>query len=199
VFTISVQICIASPPCTTLRLQHSVSPCLFSPHSVPHCSPKANTLPSGCIVSILRLQSLVGISNSTDPTYENPPAATWSSVEVNVGIICSSLPCLRPLLVRSFPHIFSSGHGTGGPSDFTNAYGGHTLEHGTRLEHVDSKHSRQSSDVASRNIQVVTQIRVSVEDKDNGGSVDTRIKDLQGEMERGSSTETLVRDAGKVV
>ena len=51
----------------------------------------------------------------------------------------------------------------------------------------------------SRNIQVVTQIRVSVEDKDDGGSVDTRTKDLRGEVEPGSSTETLVRDAGKVV
>jgi hypothetical protein len=28
-----------------------------------------------CIVSILRLQSLVAISNSDDPTWDNPPAA----------------------------------------------------------------------------------------------------------------------------
>ncbi|KAH7337358.1 hypothetical protein BKA66DRAFT_435411 [Pyrenochaeta sp. MPI-SDFR-AT-0127] len=61
-----------------------------------------------CIVSILRLQSLVAISNSEDPTYDNPPAATWSSVETNVGIICSCLPCLRPLLTKCFPSIFPS-------------------------------------------------------------------------------------------
>jgi hypothetical protein len=197
VFNTWVQASIALPLCTTLRFRHRVTPRhLVFRVLVPHY--EANTLPSGCIVSVLRLHSLVGISNSTDPTFENPPAATWSSVEINVGIICSCLPCLRPLLVRSFPHIFSSGHGTG-PSNFVNGYGHHISEHGTRLENLNSKHSRRSSDVDSRNIQVVTQIRVSVEDKDDGGSVDTRAKDLRGEVDPGSSTETLVRDAGKVV
>lgn len=61
-----------------------------------------------CIVSILRLQSLVTISNSTDPTFDNPPAATWSSIEINVGLICASLPALRQLLSQLFPSVFSS-------------------------------------------------------------------------------------------
>jgi hypothetical protein len=50
----------------------------------------------------------VAISNSSDPTYDNPPAATWSSVETNVGIICSCLPLLRPLVVRWLPDSLSS-------------------------------------------------------------------------------------------
>ncbi|KAF1977385.1 hypothetical protein BU23DRAFT_577939 [Bimuria novae-zelandiae CBS 107.79] len=61
-----------------------------------------------CLVSILRLQSLVAISNSSDPTYDNPPAATWSSVETNIGIICSSLPCLRPLITRYLPGVLTA-------------------------------------------------------------------------------------------
>lgn len=61
-----------------------------------------------CIVSILRLQSLVIISNSTDPTFDNPPAATWSSIETNVGLICACLPALRPLLSQLFPRVFPS-------------------------------------------------------------------------------------------
>ncbi|OCL10124.1 hypothetical protein AOQ84DRAFT_289897, partial [Glonium stellatum] len=61
-----------------------------------------------CIVSTLRLQSLVAISNSTDPTFDNPPAATWSSIETNVGLICACLPALRPLLSRLFPRVFSN-------------------------------------------------------------------------------------------
>jgi hypothetical protein len=47
------------------------------------------------------------ISNSTDPTYDNPPAATWSSVESTVGIICACLPSLRPVMQRAFPRLFS--------------------------------------------------------------------------------------------
>ena len=61
-----------------------------------------------CLVSILRLHSLVAISNSPDPTYDNAPAATWSSCEANIGIICSCLPCLRPLITRYFPGAFST-------------------------------------------------------------------------------------------
>jgi hypothetical protein len=56
---------------------------------------------------MLRLQSLVAISNSSDPTYDNPPAATWSSIETTVGIICASLPALRPLVVRIFPRLLT--------------------------------------------------------------------------------------------
>ncbi|OCK75392.1 hypothetical protein K432DRAFT_337541, partial [Lepidopterella palustris CBS 459.81] len=61
-----------------------------------------------CIVSILRLQSLVAISNSKDPTFDNPPAATWSAIETNVGLICACLASLRPLATRLFPRLFKS-------------------------------------------------------------------------------------------
>ncbi|KAK7177528.1 integral membrane protein [Paraphaeosphaeria sporulosa] len=67
-----------------------------------------------CIMSILRLQSLAVIANSADPLYDNPPAATWSSVETNVGIVCSCLPCLRPLIARYFPSIFASSRKSSG-------------------------------------------------------------------------------------
>ncbi|KAF2741035.1 hypothetical protein EJ04DRAFT_423379 [Polyplosphaeria fusca] len=59
-----------------------------------------------CIISIIRLQTLVRISNSTDPTYDNPPAATFSSVETNVGILCACLPAIRPLLSTMLPNYF---------------------------------------------------------------------------------------------
>ncbi|CAI6319376.1 unnamed protein product [Periconia digitata] len=62
-----------------------------------------------CIVSILRLHSLIAISNSDDPTFDNPPAATWSAVEMSVGIVCACLPCLRPLGVRWWPRAFEGG------------------------------------------------------------------------------------------
>ncbi|KAJ5189369.1 hypothetical protein N7491_005703 [Penicillium cf. griseofulvum] len=60
------------------------------------------------ITSILRLKSLLVISNSTDPTYDNVGAATWSAVECNVAIICACLPGTRAFLSKLLPHIFST-------------------------------------------------------------------------------------------
>jgi hypothetical protein len=63
---------------------------------------------SGCITSILRLHSLYIISRSDDVTWDNVGAATWSSVELNVGIMCACLPPLKPLMNRLFPHALLS-------------------------------------------------------------------------------------------
>jgi hypothetical protein len=68
---------------------------------------------SGCIVSILRLHSLVAISKSKDPTWDNPSPATWSSIESSVGITCASLTVLKPLLSRFSPRLLSSTRGWG--------------------------------------------------------------------------------------
>ena len=42
---------------------------------------------------------------SSDPSWENIGAAIWSSIELNVSIIASALPTLRPLIARVFPGI----------------------------------------------------------------------------------------------
>lgn len=60
------------------------------------------------LTSILRLKSLYKISVSTDVTWDNGGAAAWSSLEVNVGIICASLPTLRKTVSRFFPKVFSA-------------------------------------------------------------------------------------------
>ncbi|KAJ5129587.1 uncharacterized protein N7515_005626 [Penicillium bovifimosum] len=60
------------------------------------------------ITSVLRLQSLLVISNSDDPTYDNVGAAAWSAVECNVAIICACLPGTRAFLSKLLPHIFST-------------------------------------------------------------------------------------------
>jgi len=58
-----------------------------------------------CVISIMRLQSLYVISKSTDISWDNPMAATYSSLEVNVGIICSCIPTLKGLISRLFPSL----------------------------------------------------------------------------------------------
>jgi hypothetical protein len=64
------------------------------------------------VVSILRLQSLLQFANSTNLTWDNLAVTTWSTVEINVGIICACMPSLRVLLVRIFPKILGSTRNT---------------------------------------------------------------------------------------
>ncbi|PGH07999.1 hypothetical protein GX51_01439 [Blastomyces parvus] len=60
-----------------------------------------------CITSGLRLESVRQVARSADIIASNAAAASWSSVESNVAIICCTLPTLRPLITRMFPNIFS--------------------------------------------------------------------------------------------
>ncbi|CAG8959455.1 hypothetical protein HYFRA_00001353 [Hymenoscyphus fraxineus] len=58
------------------------------------------------VISILRLRTLVIFGSSQNPTWDNYEVGVWSDLEINVGIICTCMPCLRLLLVRMFPKIF---------------------------------------------------------------------------------------------
>jgi hypothetical protein len=82
-----------------------------------------NTNPrSVTIVSIIRLQALIVFAQSSNATYDNYPVSLWSTVEINVGIICASMPTLRLILVRIFPRLAS--HSSYGPSYPNNSGGG---------------------------------------------------------------------------
>ncbi|KAL4733519.1 hypothetical protein BDV11DRAFT_199852 [Aspergillus similis] len=61
------------------------------------------------VTSILRLKSLLVISDSEDPTYDNVGAATWSAIECNVAIICACLPATRAFISKLIPRLFSTG------------------------------------------------------------------------------------------
>lgn len=63
-----------------------------------------------CIISILRLQSLLVFLHDPDLSWHNPLVAIWSSMEVNVGILCSCLPTLKTLVTRWFPRALQSGY-----------------------------------------------------------------------------------------
>jgi hypothetical protein len=145
----------------------SCGACVTSYNHAHHRADSARTNEqhnSVCIVSILRLQSLVSISNSTDPTYDNPAAATWSSVEINVGIICSCLPLLRPLFNRFLPGVFTSRNRIDNvdPKNYatirsTNSRKGSPSQDDSSLEMTKQSHD------GGHEIQVVTDISVQVE------------------------------------
>ncbi|KAF9894149.1 hypothetical protein FE257_009122 [Aspergillus nanangensis] len=72
-----------------------------------------------CVVAIVRIVTMVPFLHSNDFTWYKVTIAKWCMVEINVGIICACLPTMRPLLIKSFPRLFSTidtGSGFKGPS-----------------------------------------------------------------------------------
>ncbi|KAL7788736.1 hypothetical protein V8C37DRAFT_387911 [Trichoderma ceciliae] len=63
------------------------------------------------IVSILRFQSLAHFANSENPTWDQWNVAWWSTVEVNISIICTCLPSIRLILAHMFPRVIGSSLG----------------------------------------------------------------------------------------
>ena len=63
-------------------------------------------LPSStCLASGLRIRALnLGVKHTEfDTSYFYPEVAAWSSLEINVGIICACLPTLKPIVDKMFP------------------------------------------------------------------------------------------------
>lgn len=60
------------------------------------------------IISIVRLQTLITFANSSNPSWDNLRVSQWSTIEVNVGIICACMPTLRLILVKLFPALTST-------------------------------------------------------------------------------------------
>lgn len=61
-----------------------------------------------CIISCVRLSTLHKGIHTQDPFWDNAPAAYWSVVELNCGILCACLPTLRPLIQRVIPRLLST-------------------------------------------------------------------------------------------
>ncbi|PSK59383.1 hypothetical protein B9Z65_3707 [Elsinoe australis] len=62
------------------------------------------------IISIIRLIifSSADLSDVFDIATKYVPLGVWSSIEVSVGITCSSIPALKPLVVKVFPSFGST-------------------------------------------------------------------------------------------
>ncbi|KFY73513.1 hypothetical protein V499_06413 [Pseudogymnoascus sp. VKM F-103] len=72
-----------------------------------HCAPANDGWDySACITSMIRLKYLVAYGTSVDVTYGAVDVILWSVLEDYVAVICASLMCLRPLIVRCFPSLF---------------------------------------------------------------------------------------------
>lgn len=71
--------------------------------------PPTNHRPSVCIVSIVRLVTLVEVETEPliDPTYSSATLSYWTSIEVNAATSCACIMTLKPLIVRIFPRLLT--------------------------------------------------------------------------------------------
>ncbi|KAK5993882.1 Satratoxin biosynthesis SC1 cluster 4-like protein [Cladobotryum mycophilum] len=60
------------------------------------------------VISLLRLKSVIYFANLINPTWDQWNVAWWSTMEVNIGIICTCLPTCRAILVRMFPNLLNT-------------------------------------------------------------------------------------------
>ena len=60
------------------------------------------TTDSVCFISVIRTVILNTLLYVEDQTWEMTVIANWSTVEVNIAIVCGCMPTLKPLLSKVF-------------------------------------------------------------------------------------------------
>jgi hypothetical protein len=61
-----------------------------------------------CAIAIYRIRTLHAAAVATDPTWDNVGAATFSFLELTIGVVAVCLPTLRPTLAASMPRLLNS-------------------------------------------------------------------------------------------
>ncbi|KAI9870835.1 MAG: hypothetical protein M1830_003747 [Pleopsidium flavum] len=89
------------PVLASLQLPRKQKICLMLVFAVGGCV---------CLMSFLRLRHIYVLAISKDIPWDNVAAATWSGIEINVGIICACLPTLKHLITYFAPCLLSSTH-----------------------------------------------------------------------------------------
>jgi hypothetical protein len=95
-------------------------------------------------VSIFRIQALFYFANSPNPTWDQWSIAWWSTIEINIGFVCTCLPTLRLILMRVYPGI-SSAPSQGSYSSQRLNGNGRGCGTTTRCSHVVQQHVSTST------------------------------------------------------
>ncbi|CZR65542.1 uncharacterized protein PAC_15442 [Phialocephala subalpina] len=61
-----------------------------------------------CVAGALRLYYSILTDKSSDTPWEGFYLWTWESIEINLGIVCASAPCLKAFVTRIVPRLLGS-------------------------------------------------------------------------------------------
>jgi hypothetical protein len=113
------------------------------------------------VISAVRLQFLVNVSHTVNPTWDQSDIVKWSDLEIAVGILCACLPSIRLILARSMPTLFGSTHERSQRSRHTD-----NDNKRSRNTFVGSESSNSRGD-ESKAIHCTTTFKLSRYDKDD--------------------------------
>ncbi|TLS31201.1 hypothetical protein PpBr36_02175 [Pyricularia pennisetigena] len=130
------------------------------------------------IISILRLTFL---TDSPDVTWSNAISSSWSAAEISIGLMCASLPSLRPLVGKYLPRLASS---FGKSTSASRVYGAKGSQYGgTKASQGESRVRTFSTATSSTRPQ---KTRSMYPDLEGGGSVERLHSNEQGAKPPGS-------------
>lgn len=142
------------------------------------------------IVSIIRLQSLVSLRSTSNPTWDYTSPTDWSVIEINVGLICCCLPTLRLIVVRIFPTLGTKIYG----SNSNNYYKSSSRGRPDTRNLPHSEHGPTQSGIYTQNTYTVhysnedERSLVPMQDLDQKG----RDANFKSERSRGSTSELSI-------
>ncbi|KAG9191047.1 hypothetical protein G6011_09135 [Alternaria panax] len=111
---------------------------------------------STIVVFCIRLGAVAKYATSTNPMYDNLMSGVYSILEINVGIICVSIPAFRRLLAQIFPKCFGT---TENNSDRTPA----DDDTPNRLSRKKSRSNKSMLDISLFNTTVMRIVDVNLE------------------------------------
>ncbi|TKW48676.1 hypothetical protein CTA1_5936 [Colletotrichum tanaceti] len=117
-----------------------------------------------CVASMVRLKYLVTFVHSFDATWDNVYLVVWSSVELNLAIICGSLPALRSLL-KKIPALLRTVTNTRSRRSSAGATGGDKSRRG-----ADPRRQSSSSATADAKAAAAAADAEDAEDNSHGPS-----------------------------
>ncbi|KAG4412716.1 hypothetical protein IFR04_014147 [Cadophora malorum] len=65
-----------------------------------------------CISSIIRLYTIKVFATSKDPFFDGVPINIWSMIEINVAVVCASVPAMKPLFTKAVRERMTSSKST---------------------------------------------------------------------------------------
>lgn len=129
-----------------------------------------------CVVSVLRLHTIIVLArNPNDRIYYSAPPSYWSCIELNLSIVCASLPTLKPLVVRIIP-AFSTRYSSRGYEQTTSGHmdrsfgnggtltGGKDVELAVKSIEVNAYSSKSDQSSRGKNIYVSKYFEQRVEE-----------------------------------
>ncbi|RPA73314.1 hypothetical protein BJ508DRAFT_53529 [Ascobolus immersus RN42] len=125
---------------------------------------------------------IVGPSYGQDAIWASSHGMVWSSIEINVGIICACLPAVKGFLAKLYPNVFGAQYASKKNSVFTGASGGYNAT-------SKAMRSKQGGTVERGDVEGEQVIMKSIQFKVH----------VEGDEERGSTNDLLagVQNPGK--